>query len=405
VSLVGCLPPAKGPCWQNRLGPTPAQAGHGNRVAGRVPHPEIVGLKRGMQATWYAPLLVNSGSLRTWIRFAAVGALVVTTLLIASTARADDPATLRSEAERLREENDSLAARSQTALLDLYSLERRLARAEARIADLQARRIALEREAASAQRRLQIARSDHAEAERRLGLRLSQLYVQGEVDPIAVLFAAQSLDEALSAFDGLTRLADQDASILEQLRKARTELRDAAEAVAERRAALDGVLAQAEQEQAALASARSERAAYIDALGSRRELNAAQIADLSAQAEQASESTPPAPEPVAETEPAPEPEATPPGGRQPGGSPMVVDVVAYCGGVGTASGLPLGWGTVAVDTSVFPFGTKMYIPGYGDGVAADRGTAIIGKIIDIWFPTCAQARAWGRQTLTITVYW
>ena len=84
---------------------------------------------------------------------------------------------------------------------------------------------------------------------------------------------------------------------------------------------------------------------------------------------------------------------------------MVVDVVAYCGGVGTASGLPLGWGTVAVDTRVFPFGTKMYIPGYGDGVAADRGSAIIGRIIDIWFPTCAQARAWGRQTLTITVYW
>ena len=84
---------------------------------------------------------------------------------------------------------------------------------------------------------------------------------------------------------------------------------------------------------------------------------------------------------------------------------MTVDVVAYCGGVGTASGLPLGWGTVAVDTSIFPFGTKMYIPGYGNGVAADTGSAIIGKIIDIWFPTCAQARAWGRKTLSITVYW
>jgi 3D (Asp-Asp-Asp) domain-containing protein len=47
----------------------------------------------------------------------------------------------------------------------------------------------------------------------------------------------------------------------------------------------------------------------------------------------------------------------------------------------------------------------MYIPGYGDGVAADTGSAIIGKIIDIWFPTCDQARAWGRKTLTITVYW
>jgi 3D (Asp-Asp-Asp) domain-containing protein/peptidoglycan hydrolase CwlO-like protein len=340
---------------------------------------------------------VDSGSLRTWIRFAAVGALVVAALLTASTARADDPATLRSEAERLREQNDSLAAQSQSALLDLYSLERRLARAQARVAALQARREALEREEASAQRRLRIARADLAEAQRRLGLRLSELYVRGEVDPIAVLLAAESLDDALSAFDGLTRLADQDASILGQLRDARQALRDALEAVAERQAALSGVLADAEQEQAALEAARSERAAYIASLADRRALNAAQIAELSAQAQQASESTPPAPEP--------EPESQPTGQPSPGGSPMTVDVVAYCGGVGTASGLPLGWGTVAVDTDVIPFGTKMYIPGYGDGVAADTGSAIIGKIIDIWFPTCAQARAWGRQTLTITVYW
>jgi 3D (Asp-Asp-Asp) domain-containing protein/peptidoglycan hydrolase CwlO-like protein len=340
---------------------------------------------------------VDAGSLRPWIRLAALGTLALAALLSSSTARADDPAALRSEAERLREQNDSLAAQSRTALLDLYSLERRLARAESRVAALHARRAALEREEAAAQRRLQIARADLAEAERQLGLRLSELYVRGEVDPIAVLLAAESLDDALSAFDGLTRLANQDASILGQLREARTTLREAIHAVAERQTALNGVLAAAEQEQAALAAARSEHAAYLASLADRRALNAAQIAKLSAQAEQASESTPPAPEP--------EPEAQPPGPRPPGGSPTVVDVVAYCGGVGTASGLPLGWGTVAVDTNVFPFGTKMYIPGYGDGVAADRGTAIIGRIIDIWFPTCAQARAWGRKTLTITVFW
>ena len=83
---------------------------------------------------------------------------------------------------------------------------------------------------------------------------------------------------------------------------------------------------------------------------------------------------------------------------------MVVDVVAYCGGVGTASGLPLGWGTVAVDTRVFPFGTKMYIPGYGDGVAADVGSAIIGRIIDIWFPRATRPGP-GADEPAITVYW
>lgn len=343
---------------------------------------------------------MDEGSRRSWIRFAATGAIALTALLSATAARADDPATLRSEAERLRAENDSIAARSQSALLDLYSLERRLARAEARVADLRSREAALERDRAAAQHRLQIARADVAEAERRLGLRLSDLYVQGEVDPIAVLLAAESLDDALSAVDGLTRMADQDGSILRQLRDARRELRDSLRAFSERQAALDRVLGQAEAEQASLAAARAERAAYVAGLASRQALNAAQIDRLSDQAERASESTPVEPAPA--PQPAPQPT---PGPRNPGGSPMTVDVVAYCGGVGTASGLPLGWGTVAVDTGIFPFGTKMYIPGYGDGVAADRGSAIVGKIIDIWFPTCAQARAWGRKTLTITVYW
>lgn len=343
---------------------------------------------------------MDEGSRRSWIRFAATGAIALTALLSATAARADDPATLRSEAERLRAENDSIAARSQSALLDLYSLERRLARAEARVADLRSREVALERDRAAAQHRLQIARADLAEAERRLGLRLSDLYVQGEVDPIAVLLGAESLDDALSAVDGLTRMADQDGSILRQLRDARRELRDSLRAFSERQAALDRVLGQAEAEQSSLAAARAERAAYVAGLASLQALNAAQIDRLSDQAERASESTP--------VEPAPAPQPTPqptPGPRNPGGSPITVDVVAYCGGVGTASGLPLGWGTVAVDTQIFPFGTKMYIPGYGDGVAADRGSAIVGKIIDIWFPTCAQARAWGRKTLTITVYW
>ena len=249
---------------------------------------------------------MDEGSRRSWIRFAATGVIALAALFSATAARADDPATLRSEAERLRAENDSLAARSQSALLDLYSLERRLARAEARVTGLRSREAELERDRAAAQHRLAIARADLAEAERRLGLRLSELYVQGEVDPIAVLLAAESLDDALSAVDGLTRLADQDGSILRQLRDARRELRDSLRAFGERQAALDRVLGQAEAEQAALAAARAERAAYLAGLASHQALNADQIGQLSDQAERASESTPVEPAPTPEPQGAPQ---------------------------------------------------------------------------------------------------
>jgi 3D (Asp-Asp-Asp) domain-containing protein len=46
----------------------------------------------------------------------------------------------------------------------------------------------------------------------------------------------------------------------------------------------------------------------------------------------------------------------------------------------------------------------MYVPGYGEGVAADTGGAVIGWTIDLWVASCAEASAYGRQTLTITIY-
>jgi len=191
---------------------------------------------------------VDAGARRPWIRFAAVGAVALAALLSASATRADDPAILKSQVERLRAENDGLAARSHAALLDLYSLDTRLARSERRLAALDARRAALERAEADARHGLELARADVEEAEQRLGNHLRELYVQGEVDPLAVILAAESLDDALSAFDGLTRLADQNRAILEEVRGARLELERSLRTLSERSAELREVVARVEAE-------------------------------------------------------------------------------------------------------------------------------------------------------------
>ena len=83
---------------------------------------------------------------------------------------------------------------------------------------------------------------------------------------------------------------------------------------------------------------------------------------------------------------------------------LKVDAVAYYLPGRTASGVPVRKGVVAVDPRVIPLETSLYIPGYGPGLAADVGTAIKGRIIDLWFPSTALARNWGRLTVTITVY-
>lgn len=83
---------------------------------------------------------------------------------------------------------------------------------------------------------------------------------------------------------------------------------------------------------------------------------------------------------------------------------LKVDAVAYSLPGSTALGIPVRRGVVAVDPNLIPLGTRLHVPGYGRGIAADVGWAIRGRVIDLWFPTLAQARNWGRRTVTITVY-
>jgi len=69
----------------------------------------------------------------------------------------------------------------------------------------------------------------------------------------------------------------------------------------------------------------------------------------------------------------------------------------------TSSGVKAKKGTIAADISRYPYGTKMYVPGYGWGEVQDVGSAIKGNHIDIFFPDIDDAKAWGRKYLDIKI--
>ena len=70
----------------------------------------------------------------------------------------------------------------------------------------------------------------------------------------------------------------------------------------------------------------------------------------------------------------------------------------------TASGTKAKPGkTIAADVAVFPFGTRLKVPGYGTGVVEDRGGAIQGNRIDLFFRTHQQALDWGRRRVQVEV--
>jgi 3D (Asp-Asp-Asp) domain-containing protein len=126
------------------------------------------------------------------------------------------------------------------------------------------------------------------------------------------------------------------------------------------------------------------------------------------------------PTPVAKPEPSPKPTPAPaptpttsdptlPAPAATGGARTVTatgycSCAACCGksdGI-TASGARAAWGTIAAPKT-YAFGSRFTISGLsGTFTVQDRGGAISGNRIDIWFPSHAEALRWGRRTVTLT---
>ncbi|WP_090749981.1 G5 and 3D domain-containing protein [Mesobacillus persicus] len=95
-----------------------------------------------------------------------------------------------------------------------------------------------------------------------------------------------------------------------------------------------------------------------------------------------------------------------------GGKEFYVRSTAYtancngCSGI-TATGVNLKANpnakVIAVDPSVIPLGTKVYVEGYGYATASDTGSAIKGNKIDVFFPSKSQAYRWGNRQVKIKV--
>ncbi|GAB4072765.1 stationary phase survival protein SpsC [Barrientosiimonas marina] len=73
----------------------------------------------------------------------------------------------------------------------------------------------------------------------------------------------------------------------------------------------------------------------------------------------------------------------------------------------TFSGVPVKrdlYSTIAADLDVYPIGTVMFIPEYGYGVVADKGSAINGNDIDLYFETVEDVYAkWGKQEVDVSI--
>jgi 3D (Asp-Asp-Asp) domain-containing protein len=333
--------------------------------------------------------------LRYWP--ATLGALLAVVGLLPGPIAADSSSNLGGSAAELAKQNQDLAAKSRGVVLELYSLDSRLARERARLVELRVRTAAVKADLAVARAQSKVARRSLTRVERSLARRLALLYEQGDSDPLAVVLGASSVADALANLDSMNRIADQDRAVIEQTRKAKRRATRLTRTLTAKEHDLQALTDEAVQSTLVLEQSRSQRADYLARLTGLQRLNATTIASLQQQA-LAVEAKARELALGASTAPAAPTQIGPGGGR------MTVVATGYSMSGRTATGAPTGWGVVAVDPGVIPFGTRMTIPGYGSGVAADTGSAIQGATIDLWFPTVAQARAWGRRAVTITLH-
>jgi 3D (Asp-Asp-Asp) domain-containing protein len=372
---------------RNRL--TVANVLHlGQEPAGSCLATDRTNLLKTSRFLCYGPALLGA-------RLAGLGVALV--LLGVSVAAAAGPGG------SLRQQVNTLEARTHRAILDLYALDTRLHAAQTRLTALRAQADRLRAEQALLAQQLSAAQRTLAVSRHELGRNLSLLYKQGDVSALAVMLGSTSLDDALSRLDALNGVADESRRVVEVTTSAQTRLMRLRNTLAARRAALDAAVADAERTAGALVSARNERLSFISSLHTQQKLKTGQIAALQTVAQRVerksntlqAEATPDA----ATTQPADPVPVVETNGRT-----LTVSSTGYSLSGHTATGMPVGWGVAAVDPGVIPLGTRLTIPGYGEAVAADTGSAVRGNTIDLWFPTLAQARAWGRRTVTITLH-
>ena len=362
-------------------------------------------LPKGACFLWYGPATVSARRTRSAALLAGVSAVLL--LIAGSPATAGTGTTEHA----LRAQENALASQLHGATLDLYALDSRLGAAQTRLAQLQRDAATLRTQYTQLTQQMGAALRTLVASQRNLGANLRMLYEQGDTDPIAVILGAESLNEAVTTLDGLKAVSDQSSRFVTASLVARHRLQTLRITLSAHRARISAAVRAAASTLRTLASARADRMSFISGLRTQQQLKSSQIQELEAavqRAETKSQTLTAAvaasgPVPSVVGDPAPAPAAAPAAASQ-GGRTLVVSATGYSLPGHTATGLPVGPGIVAVDPTVIPLGTRMTIPGYGEGVAADVGSGIRGAMIDLWFPTVGQAFAWGRRTVTITLH-
>jgi peptidoglycan hydrolase CwlO-like protein len=331
------------------------------------------------------------------------------TLLIPLLAIPSALATPSEELGTTSQQIGDLEARSQEldadyrqALTELVAVDSEVNRYNGDITEITQRRTDTQAAIAAEQQRLDEYQARLNERQGALEKRLRGTYKSNDVGYLDVVMGAGDFSDFLNRVDMINYIADEDHELIVAVQDAQKGIEDKIASLSAMQDQLAATIDELSGAQANLLDAQSRQQSFVSSLEYEKLAADGQLAQLQAEAasiesrmnqiQQQADYGDGGGEYVENT--------SPPAG---GGSSFTAESTAYCLGGTTATGMPVGRGIIAVDPNVIPLGSRVHVSGYGDAIAADTGGAIHGNIVDVWLP-CGEAYAWGRRTVTITVY-
>ncbi|MHB1324633.1 MAG: 3D domain-containing protein [Thermoleophilia bacterium] len=315
---------------------------------------------------------------------------------------ADELGANSQQIGNLEARSQELDANYQQALRDLVGVDREVTRYNNEIADTNQRRAAIQAAIAADQARLNEYQSQLNNRQGALEKRLRGSYKSDDVGYLEMVMGAGDISDFLNRVDMINYIAEEDRQLITAVQDAKRSIEDKIANLSDMQNQLAGTAEQLGTAQANLLDAQGRQQSVVGTLQSEMQANQGQLGQLQAEAasiearmnEMQRQAT------SASSDGGRSDYSPPPAG---GGASYSMEATAYCLGGTTATGMPVGHGIIAVDPSVIPLGSRVHVSGYGDAIAADTGGAIVGNRIDVWLP-CGDAYAWGRRTVTVTVY-
>lgn len=262
---------------------------------------------------------------------------------------------------------------------EIKSLDGRLGKLDQKSSALQARISGMNGEIASMRQRV-------AAKRRALNVRARNIYVNGRSNKLVLLMSSQDMSDFFQRTDYLNEMNRHDAELVNSIKREAAGLSSTLAELKKSKKEVDGVTSDLKSRKDRLQGALAERQKVLAQAGER----AAAVQEQSGRVEaKINELNPPVT------------------GRHTGRfltmvatgySPQEPGLSDH-----TATGMKAQHGVVAVDPTVIPLGTRLYVEGYGNAIAGDTGGAIKGNRIDLCFDTLAECNAYGKRTVRVEI--